>query len=137
MLNFAREIMNKHLNTIKMSELNTRAFIDKYLVPGGTGKGFGCFRMVADSRGTDWRSIIGKIRRMEYHDFLATRYWNLIALQVKSDSGWRCAKCGRRSGLVVHHMDYACLGTELFHLEKLVCLCRECHEELHGLRRKK
>ena len=114
----------------------TKQFIEKYLVPGGAGKGYGFFQMVAATKGTDKRSIIGKLRGMNYHDFLMTRYWQLTALKVKCDAGWRCAKCGRRSGLVVHHLDYACRGVEMYHPDRLVCLCHRCHEDLHGLRKK-
>lgn len=113
--------------------MTTTQFCGKYLIPGGTGRGYGLYRMVADSRGTDKKMIYGRIRRMSYSEFLQTRYWNVTAQQVKHDAGWKCSVCGSRQDLVVHHSDYRHHGAEMYHTNELQCLCRQCHERLHNL----
>ena len=114
----------------------TDLFMKKYLIPGEVEKGFGLFKMVAESKGTDKNKIATAIRRMPYRDYLHTRYWNLVALQVKHDAGCRCEKCGHGGELVVHHPDYRWLGYDMYHIDALQCLCRDCHERLHGLKGK-
>ena len=109
----------------------TDEFCGKYLTPGSTGTGYGLYRMVADSRGTDKKRIYGRIRRMSYTDFLQTRYWNVTAQQVKHDAGWKCSVCGSKRGLVVHHPDYSHHGAEMYHTDALQCLCRHCHDLIH------
>ncbi|MBQ1809319.1 MAG: hypothetical protein IIZ87_07405, partial [Selenomonas sp.] len=79
---------------------------------GGTGKGFGLYKMVAESKGADKAKIASVIRKMDYDDFMKTRYWQLVAQQVKHDAGWRCEDCGSRHGLVAHHDDYKRHGFE-------------------------
>ncbi len=118
----------------KAAKDQTDSFIQKYLCPGDVEKGFGLFKMVAESKGTNKYKIATAIRRMPYADFLHTRYWNLVALQVKHDAGCRCEKCGQRNGLVVHHPNYRWLGYDMYHIDSLQCLCRGCHERLHGLK---
>jgi hypothetical protein len=112
----------------------TDLFIDKYLVPGEVEKGFGFYRMVAESEGTDKKRIAKTIRRMPYEDYLHTRYWNLLAVQVKHDAGCKCKVCGWGGNLVVHHPDYKWPGYDMYHADRFQCLCRDCHERLHGLR---
>jgi len=46
-------------------------------------------------------------------------------------AGFRCERCGVPWGLEVHHLTYDNLGDES--LEDLICLCRDCHRQLHGL----
>ncbi|MBP5559581.1 MAG: hypothetical protein J6X71_07430 [Bacteroidales bacterium] len=120
----------------KAAKDQTDSFMKKYLTPGEVEKGFGLYKMVAESRGTDQSKVATAIRRMPYVDYLHSRYWNLVALQVKHDAGCRCEKCGRRHGLVVHHPDYRWLGYDMYHIDSLQCLCRDCHEQLHGLKGK-
>lgn len=112
----------------------TDAFIDKYVVQGETGKGFGLYKMVAESKGTDQARVASVIRKMDYLDFMKTIYWQLVAQQVKHDAGWCCVQCGSRRGLVAHHDGYRRHGYEMYHLRDLECLCQKCHERLHGLR---
>ena len=112
----------------------TDAFIDKYMVEGGTGKGFGLYKMVAESKGADKTKVASVIRKMDYLDFMKTRYWQLVAQQVKHNAGWRCEHCGSKHDLVAHHVGYRLHGYEMYHVAELKCLCQACHERLHGLR---
>jgi hypothetical protein len=112
----------------------TKDFIEKYLSKGTVGKGDGLYRMMKESKGTNKLLVACRIRRMNYSDFLETRYWKLVSLQVKSDAHWRCSSCGGHSGLVAHHLGYEHHGYEMYHIRDIQCLCRACHERLHGIR---
>lgn len=112
----------------------TKNFIENYLSKGAIRKGDGLYKMVAESTGVNKPFIASRLRRMNYSDFLKTRYWKLVSLQVKSDAHWCCSSCGSHSELVVHHPSYELHGYEMYHISGLQCLCRECHERLHGLR---
>lgn len=72
------------------------------------------------------------ILHMPYADFLETPYWKAIAKYVKDRDGNRCVKCGSDRRLHVHHLNYQHHGDELHHLEDLICVCRNCHKEIHG-----
>ena len=113
----------------------TDRFIEKYLSVGNVGKGFGTFKMVKESTGIDHGGFAKRVRGMAYQEFLNTRYWQLVSMQVKHDAGCRCARCGSGGQLVVHHPDYRYLGYDMYHLGDLECLCRHCHEEIHGISR--
>ena len=112
----------------------TNDFIKKYLCERAAVKGDGLYRMVADSKGVDKRTITKVIRTMEYRDFLKTLYWRLVSNQVKHNAKWKCSECGRSKDLVAHHDGYRLHGVEMYHVHELHCLCRACHERLHGLR---
>jgi 5-methylcytosine-specific restriction endonuclease McrA len=44
-------------------------------------------------------------------------------------AGWRCQACGRRSRLDVHHVVKRSRGSSDFDLDRLVALCRSCHDQ--------
>ena len=110
----------------------TRQFVDKYLVARALRRGDYYFGMMADSRGTDKHALARAIRKMPYDSFLNTPYWRLSSLQTKRESGWRCARCGARRNLVVHHENYRRHGYEMYHTHDLVCLCKSCHDRIHS-----
>ncbi|MBC1224555.1 HNH endonuclease [Nostoc sp. UCD121] len=76
--------------------------------------------------------------------------WDIIALEVKSKSDWKCTRCGmqclrptdKRDGLnrrersiktlVVHHRNYT---PEDNRAENLAALCTACHMLFHTRRR--
>ena len=55
--------------------------------------------------------------------------WEAIQSQVRSRAGWRCQACGRRSRLDVHHVIKRSRGGSDFDLDRLVALCRACHDQ--------
>jgi 5-methylcytosine-specific restriction endonuclease McrA len=60
----------------------------------------------------------------------ATRIeWEAIQSQVRSRAGWRCQACGRRGRLDVHHVIKRSRGGSDFDLDRLVALCRACHDQ--------
>lgn len=113
----------------------TEQFKKKYLADSPIQKGYGLYRMVAESAGINHREFAKQIRSMDYNKVLQTLYWRLISLQVKHDAGCRCERCGHGGNLVVHHTTYRYLGYDMYHLSDLHCLCRNCHEEIHGISR--
>ena len=117
--------------------MTTNIFINTFFGHGSISKYYGCYRMVAESRGASKKAIASHIRRMNYQEYLRTDQWMLIARQVKKDANWQCEVCGSKKDLVVHHTTYEHLGYDMYHMEDLHCLCRHCHEKLHGIKNKR
>lgn len=71
------------------------------------------------------------LRRWAYrHVYLRSRGWAEFASVVRKRQGGRCASCGRRARLEVHHRHYATLGREK--RSDVVGLCTVCHLRRHG-----
>lgn len=83
----------------------------------------------------DYPRVKEHILGMDYRDFLNTLYWRGVSLLVKERAGNRCELCGATRNLVTHHLHYLNHGDEIHHPEDLQCLCKDCHERLHGIRR--
>jgi len=49
--------------------------------------------------------------------------------EARSRAGWRCQACGRRGRLDVHHVIKRSRGGSDFDLDRLVALCRACHDQ--------
>ena len=62
---------------------------------------------------------------VNYYSYVRSSQWQRV----------RCAICGARGNLQVHHMSYERLGRpgEIF---DLITLCRECHMMIHGIKTK-
>ncbi len=54
--------------------------------------------------------------------------WSQIREAVRHRAGWCCQACGRRTRLDVHHVMKRAQGGSDFDLDRLVALCRPCHE---------
>jgi 5-methylcytosine-specific restriction endonuclease McrA len=55
--------------------------------------------------------------------------WQAIQSEARSRAGWRCQACGRRGRLDVHHVIKRSRGGSDFDLDRLVALCRACHDQ--------
>jgi len=55
--------------------------------------------------------------------------WAAIRDKVLARAGWRCQACGVRRRLDVHHVVKRSQGGSDFDLDRLVALCRWCHEQ--------
>jgi len=55
--------------------------------------------------------------------------WQAIQSEVRLRAGWRCQACGRRGRLDVHHVIKRSHGGSDFDLDRLVALCRSCHDQ--------
>jgi 5-methylcytosine-specific restriction endonuclease McrA len=56
------------------------------------------------------------------------REWALLRLAVLLRAHFRCQACGRRVPLDVHHVVKRSQGGSDFDLDRLVALCRRCHD---------
>ena len=54
--------------------------------------------------------------------------WAIIRLAVILRARFRCQACGRRAPLDVHHVVKRSQGGSDFDLDRLVALCRRCHD---------
>lgn len=75
----------------------------------------------------------GKVQNMKggYSAFLNTIYWKTVSEEVKRRAGYRCQLCNSDKNLNAHHRCYDHKGTEVLHMEDLICLCHDCHEHHH------
>jgi len=77
------------------------------------------------------------IKSIEYDNFLKTLYWKTIADYKKSQSSHKCQSCNSKKSLHVHHETYEIRGREIHNLDKLIVLCKQCHENIHGITNRK
>jgi hypothetical protein len=68
---------------------------------------------------------------LKYAQYIKSRVWKERSRRAKSETGGRCAKCGREAPLDAHHKTYARLGREKN--GDLLVLCRRCHGREHGI----
>jgi len=62
-----------------------------------------------------------------------SRRWPAVRLAAKRRDGFRCAKCGARGRLEVHHEIPASKAPErAYDTSNLVTLCRNCHLRHHS-----
>ncbi len=55
--------------------------------------------------------------------------WKVIKAAVLARAGWHCQACGLRGRLDVHHVVKRSQGGSDFDLDRLVALCRWCHDQ--------
>ena len=69
---------------------------------------------------------------MKYSDYLKTPEWDKKRKQVYRQAKYKCRLCNKgNKQLNAHHIYYGDLSkTSVSH--DLICLCEECHMELHG-----
>lgn len=72
-------------------------------------------------------------KQMDYKDFLGTIYWNVVREYKIFKAGYKCEECSSTEKLDVHHKTYQFRGRELYHLECLEVLCRNCHAARHDI----
>lgn len=68
----------------------------------------------------------------KYEDYLKTDYWKEVSRLVKKRAGFKCQMCNSPHDLAAHHRTYEHRGSEMDHLDDLICLCRRCHAIFHG-----
>ena len=71
------------------------------------------------------------LRRMNYSEFLNSRYWKYVRGLVLKRDKHQCLICKSKNRLQVHHDTYKHHFDELNHLEDLLTLCYTCHKEHH------
>jgi 5-methylcytosine-specific restriction endonuclease McrA len=68
--------------------------------------------------------------KMDYSSYLETGHWKETRYKAILRAKHRCERCGKESGLQVHHKTYKNLGNE--QEIDLEVLCRDCHEDEHS-----
>jgi 5-methylcytosine-specific restriction endonuclease McrA len=68
--------------------------------------------------------------RADKKKYLQSMQWRKVSQTCKALANYKCQHCGSTSDLNAHHTNYKCLTNENPALD-LVCLCQQCHTELH------
>lgn len=66
-----------------------------------------------------------------YKKFLQTEYWQQVREMVFERDKHCCKQCNTTKRLQVHHLSYKHHRDEMNHIEDLITLCRDCHQEQH------
>jgi 5-methylcytosine-specific restriction endonuclease McrA len=75
-----------------------------------------------------WQKRAADTPRSNGRPSATRRDWDLIRLAVVVRAGFHCQACRRRAALDVHHVVKRAQGGSDFDLDRLVALCRRCHE---------
>jgi len=67
--------------------------------------------------------------RNSYAVYLLSEHWQDFRIAVHLDRNGKCERCGRKSGLQVHHRHYRTLWREK--LTDVELLCGWCHQKEH------
>lgn len=70
------------------------------------------------------------IHKIGYQQYLKTPLWNAVA-EYKKQRTKHCQLCGTVNNLNVHHSSYNHIGFEIYNLNDLIVLCKECHYKFH------
>jgi hypothetical protein len=113
--------------------MTSEEFIFEYL-KADQDTGAGAYEKMLSAINTfNWEEVKNYILNLKYYYFLRTSYWLIISQEIKRRANWRCS-CGCRENLQVHHTEEGNVYHGEEHLLKgLVCLCKKCHRELHGV----
>ena len=82
--------------------------------------------------------LIG-VKRRPYSSYTNSPLWKYQSSVLKLLAHFTCEKCEKKfcpAGLIVHHISYEHLGSELEHPEDVAVFCDRCHMDIHGIRRK-
>lgn len=123
----------------EMRRRKTISYIDRYLDPiREWNDGVKQWEKWKDISvwGLDEDLIANEIRSLEYNTFLMTPYWKAVSGQVKKRNDYKCQLCGKQGTLNVHHSDYSIHGYEVQNINKLLCLCNDCHNNFHKITNK-
>lgn len=124
------------INNLVMQDLYTK--LSSYIEPNTYGSKdedlLHEFSLLMDFNSYYQRALTAELMAMEYHDFLKTRYWAIVAYKVKNHRPGYCQKCGcYGESLDCHHKTYDRHGLEhIFWESDLTPLCRDCHQVEHN-----
>lgn len=71
-----------------------------------------------------------KYDRYRYLQYIQSPEWRKKSLLVKQKANFRCKSCNSSTNLQTHHITYKNLYNEKE--DQLVCLCANCHQDLHN-----
>ena len=113
--------------------MNEKEFIYEYL-KCDRDTGAGSYEKLLDAikEIDDWETVKQYIIKLKYFYYLRTSLWRIISEEIKRRASWKCS-CGCRENLQVHHTEEGDIHHGEEHLLKgLVCLCKKCHQTIHG-----
>lgn len=64
-----------------------------------------------------------------YKNYLNTNHWKIMRIKVRDKYKNKCAECGYKNNLQVHHISYVNIGFEK--MNELILLCDICHLSEH------
>jgi len=70
-------------------------------------------------------------QRIKYYDFLQTPYWKIVTYVKRKYANFKCELCNSSETPSVHHKTYENLGLEMWNLNDLIVLCKNCHSKFH------
>lgn len=70
-----------------------------------------------------------KLHKEEYRNYLLSKEWANIRIDLFASRGRKCEACGSSKKLQVHHLHYRNIFKE--EPSDLMILCAACHEEEH------
>ena len=76
------------------------------------------------------KGVKGKSRKQIYKDYLNSKEWAQIKIDLYQTGGKQCEHCGSTNRIEVHHLHYDNVFNE--EPEDLVLLCRQCHQAEHN-----
>jgi hypothetical protein len=81
----------------------------------------------------DMDFFIKTARNRDYGFFLKTDYWQAIKNFCLERAEHECEACGNSNAILhVHHLTYEHHGLEHLHLDDLIVLCEQCHNDAHS-----
>lgn len=70
----------------------------------------------------------------EYTRYISSKKWGTRRARYFASNKKKCAACGRREGVQLHHLTYESMGQEPD--GDLMPLCQPCHSDVHDLARR-
>lgn len=72
-------------------------------------------------------------RKEQYYQELKDKRWKDKSLQIMKRDGFKCALCGSKHNLQVHHIEYIKGKKAWEHpTSVLITLCEDCHKKVHS-----
>ena len=106
-----------------------------YEVKGLRSEGLMKRRTYEAEHSQERKGVMRTRKFVNYYSYIRSGRWRRVRRERLRIDGFKCAICGARENLQVHHMSYERLGQtgEIF---DLITLCRECHAMIHGIKTK-
>lgn len=89
-----------------------------------------CHKLIAEKR---WRKVRGETPLRSENSRSRVTFARTTAKSIKQRDNFACVRCGRKAGLIVHHIKLWCTHPKLrFDKTNLVTLCHDCHLCAHS-----
>lgn len=78
-----------------------------------------------------YMKVVDVLKKLPYEEYLESNHWKFFKSEYYKSHEKKCAICGSREDVQLHHNNYENRGRETFN--DVVCLCKECHKKHHGI----